>query len=128
MELTLPEGAAPARALLYSGIGQGSYLLESSADGEAHAPLAEFEQDHVAVLKWSAVELSWPEGAGYLRLTGIGRPWLGELVLLDESGAAIPYACELPPATLTKSTTPAPPGSICTASGPMRSPTRPWAS
>ncbi len=107
VELRLPEGAAPARALLSSGIGQGSYLLESSPDGESHAPLAEFEQDHVAVLKWSAVELSWPEGAGYLRLTGIGRPWLGELVLLDESGAAIPYACELPELCDEQDTAPA---------------------
>ena len=93
--LTLPEGAAPASAMLYSGVGIGGYELDFSADGEHWDTACAFDQDHVAVLKWHA--LSWDaEASGrYVRLRWTyGEPWLGELVFLDESGAVIaPEAC-----------------------------------
>ena len=87
----------PAALMLYTGVGQGAYRIELSGDGENYAPLTEdFQQDHVAVLKWHRLELEAPEGEGpcYVRIAcSHGSPWLGEAVFLDGEGRTIPASC-----------------------------------
>ena len=56
--LTLPEEGEPEEFWLFAGVGAGNYAIEASADGEDFAPLTDFEQNYVAVLKWASVPLA----------------------------------------------------------------------
>ena len=99
VELTLPEDAVPAELMLYCGVGIGDYTFQISTDGEAWEPLLDFNQDHVAVLKWHSLDLSGFSLAGArLRITETwGDAWLGELVFRDAEGAVLsPAACDEP--------------------------------
>ena len=76
---------------LFPGIGSGSYLLECSDDAEGWFSLDSFTQDHVAVLKWSLIPMSFPRSFRYFRIVCTsGRPWLGEVALLNVNGENLP--------------------------------------
>ncbi|MBQ9662891.1 MAG: glycosyltransferase family 39 protein [Oscillospiraceae bacterium] len=100
VRLDLPDNADIDRLVLFPGVGQGEYSIEYSRDAEGWRPLTGFTQDHVAVLKWQYIPLSIPDDACYLRIACIsGRPWLGELMLQDPSGAPIAAVCSVPELT-----------------------------
>ncbi len=85
---------APAKLMLFTGVGQGEYSIEVSEDQQGWLPVASFRQDHVSVLKWNTVELELDSPAAYLRLRWLsGTPWLGELVLFDGAGGRIAFSC-----------------------------------
>ena len=91
LELSAP--ATPARALLRTGIGTGSYTLELSPDGELWMPAGSLEQGHAALLKWHELDLSAPESpVRFLRVSGTGGAELMELALYDAAGAYLPIA------------------------------------
>ena len=98
--IALGEDTPPAKLLLYCGVGQGGYELEFSDDGESWRPGLSFEQDHVAVLKWHELEIPAAQAQAGLSCVRVrcayGSPWLGEVALLDASGAVLPAAAELP--------------------------------
>ena len=48
---------APAKLMLFTGVGQGEYSIEVSEDQQGWLPVASFRQDHVSVLKWNTVDL-----------------------------------------------------------------------
>ena len=85
----------PAELMLYTGAGQGAYRIEISGDGVNYEPLMEdFEQDHVAVLKWHSLPIEAAEngddGACYIRISCLyGEPWLGEAVFRNEYGTTL---------------------------------------
>ena len=96
-ELEIPAGAQPIRLWAYPGVGMGGYELAWSADGEDYHHLADFTQDHIAVLKWAPIDLAEGREARFLRITcTYGEPWLGELVLLDADGQPIPVRSSVP--------------------------------
>ncbi len=100
---TVELGEAPAKLMLYCGVGQGKYTLYTSDDGESWQRVLDFEQDHVAVLKWHELNLSigedfeaLPAGRLYRISCLSGQPWLGEAVFLDAEGAPLPARSDLP--------------------------------
>ena len=139
--LTLPEGSVPTRIMLYPGVGMGGYDVSYSEDGQEYFSVSSYTQDHIAVLKWNFLTPETGLRPRYIRIScTYGEPWLGEVLVLDGDGQPIPLQCSLPqlideqgtaprsspsriPAILTRSITPARPGSISTAYGPTRSPT-----
>ncbi|MBR5093706.1 MAG: glycosyltransferase family 39 protein, partial [Oscillospiraceae bacterium] len=96
-EIRIPEGARVSQIWLYSGVGMGRYALQCSPDGEGFEYLCSFEQDHIAVLKWTPLESAGPDGTRFLRITCLsGEPWLGEIVLLDGDGLPLPVTSDVP--------------------------------
>ena len=63
-----------SRVQFYTGIGQGSYTFEFSADGEHWQYASAFEQGHADLLKWQEPELSAAADTAvrYVRITGSG--------------------------------------------------------
>ena len=96
--LTLPEEGDPEALWLFAGVGAGNYAVEASADGESFAPLTDFEQNYVAVLKWASVSLAdAPRPLRALRLRCVsGTPWLGALAVRDAGGAMLDLRADEP--------------------------------
>ena len=93
----LPGDVRISSMLLYPGVGMGSYAIYESETGLEFEPLLTFTQDHIAVLKWNVLSPYSSQPPRYLRITCTGgQPWLGEVVLLDGDGAAIPVTCTEP--------------------------------
>ena len=92
----LVEPAIPGRILLYSGLGMGGYDIQISADGENWIQIADFDQNHVAVLKWNEVTMSVTpvSPVQWLRLVGRGDAELLEIAVFDENGALLPIRSE----------------------------------
>ncbi len=95
--LTLPEGAVPSRLAIYPGVGQGSYSIFFSEDGENYENAGVFNQDYISVLKWTSFT---PESSLRPRTIRIqcfyGQPWLGEVLVLDGDGLPIPVQSSIP--------------------------------
>ncbi len=96
--LSLPEEGEARELWLFCGVGAGNYAIESSADGEDFAPLTDYEQNYVSVLKWVSVPLEdAPRPLRYLRLRcSSGTPWLGELAVRGADGALLPLSSDQP--------------------------------
>ena len=96
--LTLPEEGDPEALWLFAGVGAGNYAIEASADGESFAPLTDFEQNYVAVLKWASVSLAdAPRPLRALRLRCVsGTPWLGALAVRDAGGSLLALEADEP--------------------------------
>ena len=95
--IELPEGVYPSRILLYPGVGMGSYALDASEDGEDWQYLDAFNQDHIAVLKWTAITPETSLRPRYIRICATsGEPWLGEVVPLNGDGDPIAVSCNIP--------------------------------
>ena len=95
--IELPGDVHISSMMLYPGVGMGSYAITESETGLEFNPLLTFEQDHVAVLKWTSLSPFTKIPPRYLRITCVsGQPWLGEVVLLDGDGQPIPITCTEP--------------------------------
>lgn len=91
--LELPGGVYPSRIMLFSGVGEGRYSLEYSADGAVWESVGEYEQNYVSVLKWNELTPAATASAPrYVRITGAGAVYLGEVAFFDGDGARIPAA------------------------------------
>lgn len=94
--ITLEGDAAPSRVLLYPGVGTGSYQIEYSEDGLSYQSVLSFRQSYTEVLKWQFLTPETELRPRTVRISCIsGTPWLGEVVLLDGDGAAIPIRCTI---------------------------------
>lgn len=87
-----------SRVQFYTGIGQGSYSFEFSADGETWLPASSFEQGHAALLKWQELDLpSAPQSpVRYLRISGYGPAELGEVAVYGGDGQMLPITSDCP--------------------------------
>ena len=87
-----------SRVQFYTGIGQGSYSFEFSADGETWLPASSFEQGHAALLKWQELDLSpAPQTpVRYLRISGYGPAELGEVAVYGGDGQLLPITSDCP--------------------------------
>ena len=95
--LELPEGSSPSSIMLYPGVGMGGYDISYSEDGQEYFSVYSFTQDHIAVLKWSAITPETTLRPRYIRIAATsGEPWLGEVVALDGDGEPIPVSCSIP--------------------------------
>ena len=95
--LEFREPETPATAVLFPGVGTGEYSIEVSNDQEGWHPVASFSQDHVSVLKWQYIELMQMGSFRFLRIHCTeGRPWLGEIGILDSEGQTIPFLSSVP--------------------------------
>ena len=95
--LELPEGSDPSSIMLYPGVGMGSYDLSYSENGQEYFSVSSFTQDHIAVLKWTAINPETSLRPRYLRICATsGEPWLGEVVPLNGDGDPIAVSCNIP--------------------------------
>ncbi len=95
--LELPEGSAPSSIMLYPGVGMGSYDLSYSENGQEYFSVFSFTQDHIAVLKWTAITPKTSLRPRYIRICATsGEPWLGEVVPLNGDGDPIAVSCNIP--------------------------------
>ena len=87
-----------SRVQFYTGIGQGSYSFEFSADGETWLPASSFEQGHAALLKWQELDLSSAPQTPvrYLRISGYGPAELGEVAVYGGEGQLLPITSDCP--------------------------------
>ena len=85
----LPDDREVKTILFFTGVGIGSYDVEYSFDGEEYFQLTNYEQSHGDDLKWKKIELSVYARGGYIRFTGHGNVYLGEVVFLDTEGEPI---------------------------------------
>ena len=98
--LTLSAPAQPDSLMLFCGIGSSSYDIQVSFDGADYVTVHTYEQNSVSVLKWGPLTLfDVQQPIVSLRVVCTsGVPWLGEVVLLDGSGSALPLSCPEHPA------------------------------
>ena len=87
-----------SRVQFYTGIGQGSYSFEFSADGETWLPASSFEQGHAALLKWQELDLSSAPQTPvrFLRISGYGPAELGEVAVYGGEGQLLPITSDCP--------------------------------
>ena len=76
----------PSRIMLFSGVGEGSYSIEFSADGIVWEHMLDYEQNYVSVLKWNEVYPASFTTPRYVRITGSGGVYLGELGFYNGDG------------------------------------------
>ncbi len=88
--IELPGDVYPSRIMLFSGVGEGGYVIEYSADGIMWERAADYTQDYVSVLKWNEVTPDAVTVPRYVRITGDGGAYLGEAAFIDGDGELIP--------------------------------------
>lgn len=99
--IELPGDAYPSRIMLFSGVGEGGYVIEYSADGIMWERAADYTQDYVSVLKWNEVTPDAVTVPRYVRITGDGGAYLGEAAFIDGDGELIPASGIADAAVLT---------------------------
>ena len=79
--------------MYYTGLYSGSYRLQFSADGEEWTDQESMEQGHGDLFKWRYAGLAGDNGpVKFVRIIADRELWLGEVVLYDGGGKAIPAA------------------------------------
>ncbi len=99
--IELPGNVCPSRIMLFSGVGEGGYIIEYSADGIAWEHAADYTQDYISVLKWNEVTPDAVTVPRYVRITGDGGAYLGEIAFIDGDGELIPASGNADAAVLT---------------------------
>ncbi len=99
--IELPGNVCPSRIMLFSGVGEGGYIIEYSADGIAWEHAANYTQDYISVLKWNEVTPDAVTVPRYVRITGDGGAYLGEIAFIDGDGELIPASGNADAAVLT---------------------------
>ena len=99
--IELPGDVYPSRIMLFSGVGEGGYIIEYSADGIAWEHAADYTQDYISVLKWNEVTPDAVTVPRYVRITGDGGAYLGEIAFIDGDGELIPASGNADAAVLT---------------------------
>jgi len=79
----------PSKIMLFSGVGEGRYAVEFSEDGENWENAGEYEQNYISVLKWNTFIPSVDFTPKYVRFTGLGPVYLGEVAMFDGDGEQI---------------------------------------
>ena len=88
-EVKLEDGKYPSLIMFFTGVGEGGYIVEISEDGSYWQPLESFEQDYVSILKWNEYSPSTELKPKYVRFTGLGSVYLGEVAMYDGDGEQI---------------------------------------
>lgn len=88
-EVKLEDGKYPSLIMLFTGVGEGGYIVEISEDGSYWQPLESFEQDYVSILKWNEYYPSTELKPKYVRFTGLSSVYLGEVAMYDGDGEQI---------------------------------------
>jgi len=88
-EFELEEPGRVGELVFFCGVGEGSYHIESSADGIEWMELGRFEQNYVAIFKWHKIAVDSPSDVRYLRIVGAGPVYLGEFSANDSEGGHI---------------------------------------
>ena len=87
--IELPGDTYPSRIFLFSGVGEGSYVIEFSSDGIMWEHAADYTQNYVSVLKWNEVTPDTASVPRYVKIIGSGDVYLGEAAFFDGDGNQI---------------------------------------
>ena len=79
----------PSRIMLFSGVGEGRYAVEFSADGKNWQRLEDCEQNYISVLKWNEYLPSSALTPKYVCFIGFGSVYLGEVAMYNGDGEQI---------------------------------------
>lgn len=88
--IELAEESNISRAMIFSGVGEGSYVIEGSQNGQEWFELGTYEQNYVSIFKWNETALVCDAPVRYLHITGQGPVYLGELVFFNGDEALTP--------------------------------------
>lgn len=94
--LTLEEEAKIDQYTVFTGIGYGDLIFETSANGTDFTESCRYMLDAGGVLKWQNLYPYEPLRAKYVRITATGNAWLGEVALLHGNEEQIPFQCSAP--------------------------------
>lgn len=86
----------PVRLMLFSGPQPGNVTVEASEDGKHFSCVEVFDQNYAQILKWHEITLDCDETPKFIRIYGTERAMVGEVVLLDDTGAVIPAKSDQP--------------------------------
>lgn len=92
LTLELSDERSVGEIKIFSGVGEGSCEIEFSENGEVWFHAASFKQEHVNVLKWNSIIPDIGLKARFVRFTGSGGLYFGEVCFNDTEGLYIPAA------------------------------------
>lgn len=90
--IELAEEKQLSKLMLFSGVGEGSYIIEASGNQQDWFEIGQYEQNYVSIFKWNETVLLCDTPVRYVRVSSKGPVYLGELVFFDRENAAIPIA------------------------------------
>lgn len=94
--LTLEEETEINQYTVFTGIGYGDLIFETSADGIDFTESCRYTLDAGGVLKWQNLYPYEPVTAKAVRITATGNAWLGEVCLLCGNEEPVPFQCSTP--------------------------------
>ena len=89
VEFEFEEETQLSKLMLFSGVGEGSYRFEGSADGQSWFELGQYEQNYVSVFKWNETVLICDTLVSHVRISGQCAVYLGELVFFDRENSPV---------------------------------------
>lgn len=92
--IELEDAVYPSKIMLFCGVGDGNYTMEFSSDGVTWEHAADHEQTYLNVLKWNTITPSAVTVPRYVRITGTGEAYLGEVAFFDGDGTRIAVASQ----------------------------------
>jgi len=90
--IELAEETQPSKLMLFSGVGEGSYIIEASENQQDWFEIGQYEQNYVSIFKWNETVLFCDTPVRYVRVFSQGPVYLGELVFFDRENAVISIA------------------------------------
>ena len=92
LEFELSGEEYPSKIMYYSGVGSGRYRIDFSVDGASWEGNEEFTQEYADVLKWNESFPTAKTLPKYVRISGIGEEYLGEIAMFNGDGERITLA------------------------------------
>ena len=88
--ITIEDDRQPVSLMFYTGVCTGNYDIEFSEDGINYIKISAYEQTYADVLRWVNISCYSDLNARYIRITGYGSEFLGEVGVLDINDEFIP--------------------------------------
>ena len=98
-EFTFDSPVSPVEVDFFTGVGYGEYTFSYSGNGNHFSDAFTFTQNAGDVLRWETMGMSVPSPVTWVRISGSGDAWLGEVAFYDQDGKQIPAACTIPELT-----------------------------
>ena len=89
------ESIVPNEIHLFTGAGHGTYSFEFSPDGENYFSAGSFTQESDQVFRWATVYPTIRGEYRFLRVTGFGDAWLGEVCITNDDNELISGTCSI---------------------------------
>ncbi|MDO5445857.1 MAG: glycosyltransferase family 39 protein, partial [Eubacteriales bacterium] len=85
----------PNEIHFFTGAGYGTYTFDFSPDGENYYSSGFFTQESDQVFRWETIYPAIRDEYRFLRITGSGNAWLGEVCVTDDNNEPVPGSCNI---------------------------------